>query len=168
MILALSSYAGGFALGPKIGATIRSSFVSPLTSPHRSRWMLPTSAIGIELPGIVEAAPLHRQRELALGWLAHLELVADGDLGLAVAVDIGRGRADDPGRLLARRHDPLLPGRVLVPGAGASTQGDDVRLLVAVDVGNLDLVAAGQVGVDDHSLEVEALESGQWSVASGQ
>ena len=64
--------------------------------------MLPTSAIGDQPPRIVEAAPLHRQRELPLGWLVHLELIGDGDLGLAVAVDIGRGAADDPGRLLAR------------------------------------------------------------------
>ena len=64
-------------------------------------------------------APLHRQHELAPGRLVHRELVGDGDLGLAVAVEVGRGAADDAGGLLAGRHDPLLPGRVLVPGAGA-------------------------------------------------
>ena len=34
---ALSSYSGGLALGPKIGATTRSSLVSPSMSPQRKR-----------------------------------------------------------------------------------------------------------------------------------
>ena len=42
-----------------------------------------------------------------------------------------------------------------------SAQGDDVGLLVAVDVGDLDLVAAGKVGVDDATIECSIVESGQ-------
>ena len=72
-----------------------------------------------------------------------------------------------PGVCLPERDDPLLPGRVLVPGAGAPAQGDDVGLLVAVHVGDLDLVAAGKVGVDDDAIErLLRVASGEWPVAS--
>ena len=104
--------------------------------------------------GSSEPLPWHGQQELALRRLVHRELVGDGDLGLAVAVEVGRRARDDAGRLLAGAHDPLLPRRVLVPGAGASAHGDDVGLLVAVDVGHLDLIGAREVVVDDDALDL--------------
>ena len=61
-----------------------------------------------------------------------------------------------PGVCLRVGHDPLLPGRVLVPGAGPAADGDDVGLAVAVDVGDLDLIAAGEVVVDDDAIELGA------------
>src|SRR5271165_4292287 len=123
---------------------------------------------GDKLPKLVAAAPLHRQRELAPGRLVHLEVVGDGDLSLAIAVEVGRGAADDPGGLLPSGDDPLFPGRVLVPGAGASAQGDDVGFPVPVGIGDLDLVAVWKIIVNDDAVEAGFLRvaSGQWPVAS--
>ncbi len=112
------SKAGGLAVGPKIGATTRSSLPSPSRSPQRSRWMLGDVGDRRERPGVVGRLALDRQQELAPRRLVHGELVGDGDLGLAVAVEVGRGAADDAGGLLRVGDDPLLPRRVLVPGAG--------------------------------------------------
>ena len=62
--------------------------------------MLPTSAMGTSFQGSSTPLPCTASDELAPGRLVHLELVGDGDLGLAVAVEVGRGAADDAGRLL--------------------------------------------------------------------
>src|SRR4051794_15711255 len=41
-----------------------------------------------EGPGVVDALPLARQQELPLPRLVHGELVGDGDLGFAVAIEV--------------------------------------------------------------------------------
>src|SRR5208337_135651 len=125
---------------------------------------------GDKLPKLVAAAPLYRQRELAPGRLVHLEVVGDSDLGLAIAVEVGRGAADDPGGLLPSGDDLLFPGRVFVPGAGASAQGDDVGFPVPVDIGDLDLVAVWKMIVNDDAVEAGFLRvaSGRLAVASGR
>src|SRR5262245_25203599 len=43
---------------------------------------------GDERPWFILTTPLHRKREPASGWLVHLELVSDCNLGLAVAVEV--------------------------------------------------------------------------------
>ena len=96
---------------------------------------------------------LRGQGQLAPGRLVPDELVGNRDFGLAVAVEVRSGAADDAGRLPRRRDDPLLPGRVLKPGAGPAAKPDDVGSAVAVDVGHLDLIPAREIGVDDDPFE---------------
>ena len=84
---------------PKIGATTRSSRLSPSCRPSAGGGCCPTSAIGSR-PGIVEPLP-GRHQQLSVRRPVHRELIGDRDLGLAVAVEAGgRGRMY-PRRLLA-------------------------------------------------------------------
>ena len=70
------------------------------------------------------------------------------DLGNAVAVDVVGGGVD---RLVdAGDQDMFLPARILVPPKllEAAGQRDDVGLAVTVQIGDNDLVAAGEAGVN--------------------
>ena len=107
----------------------------------------------LDRPGIIQPVALRRERELALGRRVHGEFVRDGDLGPAVAVDVGGCARDDSRRLrgpVTTRFFQVgfsYQAHVLPPTA------IDVGLPVAVDVGHLDLIGAREVCVDDDAVE---------------
>ena len=128
--------------------------------------MLPKSAIGSKLPGVVAAAALHRQYELAPGRLVHLEVVARWR---SRPCHRRRGR---PWRVLMMPGVclPVVTIRFFQVGFSYQAQvlppsGDYIGLPVAVDVGDLDLVAVRKMIVNDDAVEASFLK---WPVASGQ
>ena len=82
-----------------------------------------------------------------------LELVRQRDLGDAVAVQIVRVQVDDARH--RRREHMARPGGVLVPRQvlGALVDDDDVEALVAIQVGQHQLIAHAQAGHDRRGLE---------------
>src|SRR5581483_9034235 len=81
---------------------------------------------------------------------------AQGEVELAVAVDVVRGDADVVGLGTALQDRVQLPGRVLVPDDTLRIDDDDVALAVAVHVGQGDGVT--HVEVLGELLGVEAAD----------
>ena len=65
---------------------------------------------------------------------------ADGEVELAIAIDVVRGDADVVLLRFAVEDDVLLPRRVLIPDQLRGVDGDDVRFAVFIDVGGDDRV----------------------------
>ena len=63
------------------------------------------------------------------------------EVDLAIAINVLSGNADVIQRRLILDDDALLPARVLIPQHSVLSDDNDVRLLVAIDVGERDRIA---------------------------
>ena len=155
MHLPLVLRVGGFLVGDELGARARAGLVAEAVEglddevPAALGDFDPLHAVGRRFVVQLHRFPLlgavgrrdQVEDRAALHRVAGIPAGADGDGALTRAVDVARGDAHVVflGEVLG--DDVLLPVRVVVPLHGGLVGQDDVRLAVAVDVGDREAVA---------------------------
>ena len=91
---------------------------------------------------------LEIENSAAVDGIVWAPLCADGDLSLAVAIKVTGGNAYVVALGKVSADLVFFPGGILVPGNLVLVDEDDVDLLVAVHVSDLEAVADADLGVD--------------------
>src|SRR5262245_22456350 len=104
---------------------------------------------GVDGPRLVERfAAFEPLQRTALFGIERLPVGAEGEVDVAVAVDVVGVDADVVVLSHAVEDDAAFPGRILVPVDARGIDDDDILLAVAVDIAEEDRVADAEFGFD--------------------